>query len=135
MKSTNLTIEEPHPIIDSALQALVFMVNNHNYEINITLNVNGVIISGKLCSGKEYFNEIGEAFKQNAKIEKPEKMKEILDISKQIGNMLYTENNIDQPPPYIHLKDAIFFGKKNTSQHFLWRGKLSDVNGFHLGYN
>lgn len=130
----NLAIEEPYPIIDTALQALVFMVNAHNYEINITLNVNGTIISGKLCSGKEYFYEIGKVFKQNAKIDNPEKMKEFLDIFKQVGNMLYAENSIDKKSPYIHLKDATFLRKENNSQPFLWRGKLSDVNGFHLGY-
>ncbi len=102
---------------DSVLKWLISLVENGENPINITLNVKGTILSGSLISRKEYF----------------EKLSQNLTKTSRSINAHY----LSQEEGFIHLNKArIHYSSMDTApldQEILWRGKLSSIDGFHVG--
>ena len=102
--------------IDIMLKAFVKVNNKRDYVnnvgLNITLNVQGIIISGELCNIHDYMEKI---------------------FDNKDAFIFQEEEN----PKYIHLKNAQIFVPGNlplpSKEGIYWRGKLSDVNGFSIG--
>lgn len=139
-KSVELEATEPQPSqqppldqLDWFLQVLVGMVNsNRGMEIGVTLQVSGLLVSGMLTSGANYFEgfakEMVAGFQATDDADKIEKaFGEYVDLYKR-------------PSPttvYIHLKETRFFDPAGspipTNRGVWWRGRLSEVSGFILG--
>ena len=123
---------------DWFLQMLVGMAND-GMGIGLSLNVGGLIISGTPCGGKEYFYEFGKQLGDGMYPENADSAEEFAAAYKKIGDDVYSESEITpNPASYIHMKNALFFSPKGDSipsnaQGALWRGKVSDVDGFSLG--
>jgi hypothetical protein len=122
------------PRKDWFLQFLVNTANRSHFELDLTLNVEGFLISGTLAGVKQYFAEVGADFAGSFKTGKGSG--EITAAFKKIGDECACVSNAEpaESPSYIHLKNARFF---NAQGHALqeksglwWRGRISEVQGF-----
>jgi hypothetical protein len=130
---------EPEENLDGFLQYFVRLVNRSGLEIGITLNVSGLTISGQLISSKSYFEgliqEMSSANTDNqVKLAFQEAFRKIGGIYSQMDD----EDDENQTfPTYIHLRNAkmLLAGGQiiRTHRGVLWRGRLSEVDGFCLG--
>jgi hypothetical protein len=130
---------EPEENLDGFLQYFVRLVNRSGLEIGITLNVSGLTISGQLISSKSYFEgliqEMSSANTDNqVKLAFQEAFRKIGGIYSQMDD----EDNENQTfPTYIHLRNAKMLLASGqiirTKRGVLWRGRLSEVDGFCLG--
>ncbi|KOB19079.1 gas vesicle protein, partial [Xanthomonas arboricola] len=89
--------------LDWYLQKLVATVNSSNVQFGITLFVEGIIVSGHLVSGKQYF----EAFAQEFSAAYPGDAEEKEDIRRAFAShaSIYdTEDDAQssRPPQFIH---------------------------------
>lgn len=130
--------QNPAPDSDWFLQQLVRFSNEWGVQMGITLQVGGVLVSGTVINGKQYFEDFSASFaagfKSDSELAAP--FKTLIDSYKKI----YTSKppNEDLPPPnYIHLRNARFFGPGQQAipnpPGTLWRGRISEVGGFFLG--
>lgn len=135
--SNENTYQEPietTPHQDWFLEILVETVNAGNSRFGITLTVGGILISGNVISGKDYFrdfaNQLSVAIKND--VNKPASVKSIEDLGE-----VYLDDTKAQSTRFIHLKDVRFYGTDGraipTTDGLLWRGMLSNVDGFTLG--
>jgi hypothetical protein len=125
---------------DWLLEMLVALVDAQSVSVNITLSVGGSLVSGKLVSGKEYFNSFAEqvssGFKDMGVSEATAKiMREQLAQPGEVFHGESTDPKLKNKPNYLHLKNArIISGTASyASQSTWWRGRLSAVEGFFLG--
>ncbi len=116
---------------DVILQLLIESVNEYeDYEVPVTLNVNGTLVSGTLQSAEDYFKEMLEVFDEDSDADKHvyEQLKKATD---QLKSGEEPEIN------YIHVKDAKMFdesgGAAPSKGEVTWRGKLHEVDGFFIG--
>ncbi|WP_173918096.1 gas vesicle accessory protein GvpU [Halobacillus sp. Marseille-Q1614] len=115
--------------MDDVLQTFVKAANNYDFSLDITLNVNGALISGTTMSAEEYLNSISSVFDEGN------------DVSQAIGEKLsqagQSAKENSKSVSYIHLKNTrIFNGDADSTPaegDFYWRGKLEQVDGFFLG--
>ncbi|WP_082231982.1 gas vesicle accessory protein GvpU [Halobacillus massiliensis] len=116
--------------MDDILQTYVKAANNHDFSLDITLNVNGALISGTTMSAKEYLNSISDVFEDGN------------DVSQAIGEKLNqaaesASGNSSKDVSFIHLRNTrIFNGDADSTPSegdFYWRGKIDKVDGFFLG--
>ena len=119
---------------DWFLQNFVIEANTSTPAIQITLNLKGIIISGDLIGGPEYFTLFAKRVKS---IEGQEdKEKEIQDQYEKLGE-IYKDEDKNQNPSYIHLKDAQIFVPGQyplpKNEGVLWRGKINSVDAFFIG--
>ncbi|WP_342620756.1 gas vesicle accessory protein GvpU [Rhodoferax sp. GW822-FHT02A01] len=123
---------------DWFLQSLVNLTNKSAFQVGITLQVSGMLVSGVLVSHKQYFegfaSELANAF---ADTEEAETIKTHIssygDSYKSDG-----ENEEPLPPPqFIHLKETRFFNTAGNpipgNRGVWWRGRICEVGGFTLG--
>jgi hypothetical protein len=114
---------------DNILAFLVQATNKHNLPMDIALNVNGAIVTGTLLSAKEYFRLLGKTFEDGSEV--AQKLSEKLA---EAGESIETSEDADAD--FIHLKDAkVYSGNSKPTPskgEILWRGPLSDINGFFL---
>ncbi|WP_115515038.1 MULTISPECIES: gas vesicle accessory protein GvpU [Xanthomonas] len=125
--------------LDWYLQKLVATVNTSNVQFGITLFVEGIIVSGQLVSGKQYF----EAFAQEFSAAYPGDAEEKEDIRHAFAShaSIYdSEDDAQQssrPPQFIHLIESRCFSPGGqplpSNRGVLWRGKVNAVSGFTLG--
>ena len=132
--------ERFEPVFDNApqkdwfLQFLVNMANKSHFELKITLNAGGFLISGTLAGVKQYFADFGSDFASSFYAEKSSE--EIRDTFKRIGDECACVSNSEpsDSPSYIHLKDARFFDAQGNAmggnKGVWWRGRISEVQGF-----
>jgi uncharacterized protein YejL (UPF0352 family) len=114
---------------DNILAFLVQATNKHNLSIDITLNVNGAIVTGTIVSAKEYFVSLSETFEEGSDV-----AQQLSEKFAQAGESI--DSGEEAEASFIHLKDAkVFCGSSKPSPSkgsALWRGPLSDINGFFL---
>jgi hypothetical protein len=126
---------------DAFLRALVNIVNTSDpkIELGITLSVGGTQVSGKVISGDTYFELFSQAFATSFGFKDAATTESVRESINSYGVAYRGEqlNDPDRlPPNYIHIRDAKVFGHGGDpfpDNGSLWRGKLSSVNGFHLG--
>ena len=124
---------------DFVLQTLINLVNSiDGVEIKITLQVSGMLVSGLLTGGKQYFKEFGRLF--SAEYTDPASQSSIEEGFASLGEIFndHLEGTEERPPSqFVHLKDAQFFQVSGppipSESGVLWRGKISSVGGYFLG--
>jgi len=122
------------PQKDWFLQFLVNTANKSQFELEITLNVGGILVSGTLASVKQYFADFGADFA--ALFDAGKGSEEIKATFKKIGDECACVSNAEpsESPSYIHLKDCRFFDAQGNSiegnRGVWWRGRISEVQGF-----
>ncbi|MGD6872914.1 gas vesicle accessory protein GvpU [Sutcliffiella horikoshii] len=115
---------------DSILEFFVQAANSYNFSLDISLNVNGAVISGTLISAKGYFETMSETFEDGNEIAQK--------ISEQLAATGESfESSKGAEANFIHLKNTkVYCGDSKPTPSegkILWRGKLSEVDGFFLG--
>ncbi|MCG1021967.1 gas vesicle accessory protein GvpU [Sutcliffiella horikoshii] len=115
---------------DSILEFFVQAANRHDFSLDITLNVNGAVISGTLIPAKDYFETMSETFEDGNEIAQK--------ISEQLANAGESvDSSKGAEVNFIHLKNTKVYCGDNkptpSEGKILWRGKLSEVDGFFLG--
>ena len=125
---------------DYFLQILVKACNTSDLSLSITLNVRGLLVSGDLIGGEQYFDCFASDMKDAGM------SAEDADLFKKLGG-IYTkqkeqikDKKYDEtapPPQYIHLKNAQIClpggSPIPTNRGVWWRGRLEAIDGFHLG--
>ncbi len=115
---------------DSILEFFVQAANRHGFSLDITLNVNGAVISGTLISAKDYFETMSETFEDGN------------EIAQKISDQLATagesvDSSQGAEANFIHLKNTkVYCGDSKPTPSegkILWRGNLNEVDGFFLG--
>lgn len=123
---------------DWFLQMLVGMAND-GMGIGLSLNVGGLIVSGTLCGGKEYFYSFGEQLGEGMYPSDSDEATNVAKVYRNIGDDVYSKSESQSDPAtYLHMKNAQFFSPKGDSipsngEGTLWRGKVSEIDGFSLG--
>ena len=117
------------PPADWLLQSLVGLLNGtDNAVFGMTLHISGLIISGNVISGKEYFKIFSDTMA--ASLNNDNNIKKYFDASE-----IYDDKN-PMPAGYIHMKDAKVFatsGNPVPQNGVLWRGRIAQVDGFSMG--
>ncbi|OAS82457.1 MULTISPECIES: gas vesicle accessory protein GvpU [Metabacillus] len=112
---------------DRIIEFFVQAANQHDFSLDISLNVNGAIVTGTLVSAKEYFETLSETFAEGSEVAQK--------ISEKLAQA--TEAIDDSEVHFIHLKNAkVYCGDSNPTPSkgdILWRGKLNELDGFFLG--
>ncbi|WP_175989919.1 gas vesicle accessory protein GvpU [Bacillus sp. Marseille-Q1617] len=115
---------------DSILEFFVQAANKHDFTLDITLNVNGAVITGTLISAKDYFDALSENFEDGSDVAQ-KLSEELVKAGEQVDEGALSEAN------FIHLKNTKVYCGDNkptpSKGKILWRGKLSEVDGFFLG--
>ncbi|MFX3674610.1 MAG: gas vesicle accessory protein GvpU [Paenisporosarcina sp.] len=118
------------PAKDNILEFLVQAANKHDFNLDITLNVNGAVISGTMVSAKEYFSTLSGTFEDGN------------DIAQMLSEQLEQAGEAagscdDNGANFLHMKDTkVYCGDSKPTPskgQILWRGKLSEIDGFFLG--
>lgn len=124
---------------DWFLQMLVGLAND-GMGVSLTLNVGGLLVTGNLVSGKEYFLEFGKIFAKSIDPEDGQNARDIRESYKTMAEDIYDQKDGEKPSPpsYLHMKNAKYFSISGDSlpsndDVSLWRGKVSEVGGFSLG--
>ncbi len=125
------------PPKDWFLQFLVNMANKNQFELDLTLTVGGMLVSGTLVGVREYFDVLGAYFA--GPFETVRNSATIKETFKKIGGQCscVSPSEKTETPSFIHLKDARFYdaqGKATTeNQGVWWRGRISEIQGFAPG--
>ncbi|MEN1970607.1 gas vesicle accessory protein GvpU [Lentibacillus sp. N15] len=115
---------------DNILETFVKAANNHGFELDISLLVNGAIVTGTMISAKDYFENLSESFADGN------------EVAQELGEKLSktsesADSNSEGEAHFIHLKKTkIYCGDAKPTPSkgdILWRGKLSEVDSFFLG--
>ncbi|MFD4837475.1 gas vesicle accessory protein GvpU [Achromobacter sp. NPDC058515] len=126
------------PEADAFLQFLVNLVNNGSQieSIGVTLQMGGMLVSGSIISGAEYFDSFAVNFTSSLDSLDADTRKTVRASLAELGDVFRLPQPADPLPNYIHLADALFFTADGTpiaGQPTLWRGRTSAVDGFILG--
>ena len=126
------------PGADAFLQFLVNLVNNGSQieSIGVTLQMGGMLVSGSIISGAEYFDSFATNFTSSLDTLDTDTRKTVRASLAELGDVFRVPQPADPLPNYIHLADALFFTADGTpiaGQPTLWRGRTSAVDGFILG--
>ncbi|WP_261131312.1 gas vesicle accessory protein GvpU [Bacillus sp. Marseille-Q3570] len=115
---------------DSILEYFVKAANTGDFSLDVTLNVNGSVISGTMISAKEYFEELSGKLEDGSEIAK--KLSEDLAEASEAA-----DSHDGGEANFIHLKNTrVYCGDSKPTPSkgkILWRGKLEQINGFFLG--
>ncbi len=136
---------------DPFLAILVKTINESpDWEIGVTLHVNGVIISGLLCSMTSFFEEQAEMIRQLGSVETTEARQGFAEVFDWLAEQAQarpdsehtegdeaaeTEATEVDLPGFIHLRAATVHapGADATLPETLWRGRLDHVSGWSIG--
>jgi hypothetical protein len=103
--------------------------------IGVTLNTNGLVISGNLISLKKFYKQISDTLQQGSDPESRQDWK--LLFNRWIESLPKTEEELEVTGiRYVCLENARFFpGLESipSSPGLLWIGKIGSVDGFSLG--
>jgi hypothetical protein len=129
----------PSAEADWFLQSLVGMANESTLEIGITLQLSGMLVSGNLVSGRQYFDGFASDFARPFAND-PETANPIKESFRAYGE-IYGQPKDGEPdrpaPQFVHLKDARFFNTAGNpipgNKGVWWRGRVCEVGGFSLG--
>ena len=125
------------PAKDWFLQFLVNLANKNQMELDMTLTVGGILVSGTLVGVRQYFDDLSEYFA--SPFDSGTHSEVIKDTFKKIGDQCTCISPSEQTdnPSYIHLKNTIFSdGKERITSGktgVWWRGRISEVQGFTPG--
>jgi hypothetical protein len=136
---------------DAFLAILVQAVDHKpGWEIGVTLHVNGVIISGLLCSVTSFFEEQAEMIRRLGSAETAEAREGFARVFDWLADQTQTRPGTEQAegdeaaeteeagaylPEFIHLRAATVHapGTDAVLPENLWRGRLDHVSGWSVG--
>lgn len=121
---------------DEFLESLLGTIERIGGGLGITLNVNGVVISGVMITEEEYISETALRIargRYSGEEEPIEPSEEDLDAVRTLFN--WQPRNIEDPVNYAHLRDTtIHFGPiPGNIAGGLWRGRAEAIDGFQFG--
>ncbi len=125
------------PSKDWFLQFLVNLANKNRFELDITLTVGGILISGTLVGVRQYFDDLSAYFA--SPFESGKHSEGVREIFKKIGDQCtcVSPSEKTETPSYIHLRNAVFTDRQgkpiSDSSGIWWRGRISEVQGFSPG--
>jgi hypothetical protein len=131
-------VDEP-VACDWLLQILISVTNSSGTPCPVTLHVGGLLVSGELVSGLQYFEEFAQ---QMGSAVKESEREEIEAMFREMGQSFYSqEKSPDAPPPpnphFIHLQNVKIFNPEGlpfpSNDGAFWRGRVEAVDGFMLG--
>ncbi len=132
--------EEQMATDDAVLLMFLTLVEEDGMEVAVTLNVNGVVVSGTLIGASAYYEGITESSKElqdstMSKIitKKFTDLKEGYSKQKQEQDEEKEDKDKENAATFIHLKNARYLGtvgQPTTNNGTWWRGKISSVDGF-----
>lgn len=120
---------------DLQLQLLVSIANK-GMAFPITLFVSGTIISGTLVGVRRWQEGFAEAFTTGWSEEATASYREATGLNEPAPDPDKDDKQPLDTLKYVHLMEARVFApgvKPLPENGLLWRGKLSDVNGFSYG--
>lgn len=131
-------VSAPVPQADAFLQFLVNLVNNGGQlkSIGVTLQMGGMLVSGSIVSGAEYFDTFASGFADALDGQANDTRQAVRASLAELGDVFRQPQPAEPLPNYIHLADALFFSADGTpiaGQPTLWRGRIAAVDGFILG--
>ncbi|MEI9927045.1 MAG: gas vesicle accessory protein GvpU [Sphingomonas sp.] len=113
---------------------------NLGVELPITLNVGGLIISGQLTSGRIYFEQMSQKIKSEQDDEILAAVRESFELNAKVYEIPEepAEDWKLPTPDYVHLRNAKVYTNERRplpdGDAVAWRGKLTAVDGYWLGY-
>ena len=116
--------------VDGVLRILARIADSLEFEMSITLFVEGTIVSGILIGATKFWGLQREELIKNGVHE---------DLAKALTDYDYSPPADDEPAPilnFIHLKNAkvhMHDGGSRYGGELLWRGKLKAVSAFMMG--
>lgn len=138
--------EPPVPQLDWVLQQLVRMANERVVEMPVTLHVHGVVVSGYIVGGQQFFDRWADeiASGMTGDTESSSDLKRSLASfgsnypSRDLAERTEAGEDVDLPsdPQFIHLRDARFLSGTEflpTNRPLLWRARLAAVDAFFVG--
>lgn len=142
----NQTADEQHVFaragdLDWYLQGFI-KLSNKGLQFPLTLTCGGILVSGTLIGGKEYFSLSADLVSSGFS---DEETKAVIAEWVSSWGTIYDDSAEDSDgeqtsdrPQFIHLKDAKYYVPGQppipTSQSgTLWRGRLAEVVGFNYG--
>ncbi len=139
--ATEAAPSDPDERVDWFLAELVRRANDGGLSIDVTLCVGGMLVSGRLVGGHEYFEGFAESVASAAA--DPDTAARARAFFRSPAAMYRTDEHgvreveaNPEPLAYIHLENTRLFtaaGAPIPGDHGYWRGKLSAVDGFVLG--
>jgi len=124
---------------DAVLLMFLNLIEEDGIEVDVTLNMNGAIVSGTLIGAGAYYDGITEASKNledstMSKIisKKFHDLKEAYQKQKEANE----ENEEGEVTPnFIHLKNATYLVSNNgqtvsKENKAWWRGRITSIDGF-----
>ena len=121
---------------DRLLQTLALVPEKTSIELGITLNLDGLLVTGFIISQEVYFEQLTEGVR---KTNADDEMKSLLeDFLSQLKDPII-EGTADKGtfPRFIHLRDAKLYPSEGQGMpslgSTLWRGDIDSVSGFCLG--
>jgi hypothetical protein len=126
---------EPRPIVerDWFLQRLIHLANEGGLGFTITLNVGGLVVTGDVIGGKQYFEEFGKLFSQGIPADRADVRASVENSYKQVGEDVYSQQSEWWQVGYIHLKNASVWIGSHMTPPTLWRARISSVDSFMVG--
>ena len=139
-----MATKEPEQLAtdDAIILMLLNLVEEDGIELAVTLNVNGVVISGLLIGASAYYEGITESSKSlhdgtMSKIfsKKFSDLKEAYTKQKQEEAEKEEEEN---SLTFIHLKNATYLNSEGQASSSInnswWRGRISSLDGFSFDF-
>lgn len=127
-------LDVPPEAHDWWLETLVGLANGHNGEIGVTVSAGGLLISGFVASGEQYFEEFA-ADVANSTDGSDEDREALRKAFAQPAERYRGGEPIQIA--YVHIRDARFYTPGNnglpTNRGVWWRGRLSQIDGWNLG--
>ncbi|MFZ0511542.1 MAG: hypothetical protein WAM14_08045 [Candidatus Nitrosopolaris sp.] len=110
--------------------------STHEGRLGVTLNANGLVVSGNLISLKKFYEELSHTLQERSDPESKQGWKLLFD--RWIESLPHTEEELELIGiRYVCLEDARFFtgleSIPSSSPGLLWIGKVESVDGFSLG--
>ena len=126
---------------DWFLEQAVDLANTGVFEIGITLNIGGAVVSGILTSGASFFEGIAKEARQAISNADKEVLSKLADLWEMPAQAYKPKDNEKDGSPrswgFIHLREARFHAPGQSpipgNGGVFWRGKLSSIDGFSLG--
>lgn len=127
---------------DAVVLMFLSLVDEEGVEVTVTLNVNGVVVSGSLIGAKDYYEGITEASKELQDLTLSKIIaKKFTDLKEAYSKQRQEEDeeeDKENSPTFIHLKNATYFGKDGqpitTNSGTWWRGRISSIDGFSINF-
>ena len=122
---------QSQPEKDVFLALIVQGINQTKSEMGLTLHVNGLVVSGVLCSMTTYALEQADMLRRHG----VPGFAEVFDTLADGQGEATAADEAGGLPDFIHLKDATVYapGSGTSLPKTLWRGRLGHVSGWSVG--